>query len=171
MPRRAWPAAVAAALAVAAATAPGAAAATGFAFTAAGTTEGFGGDGGPARTAQLDLPSDVSVLPDGGYLVADTNNHRIRRVGADGRITTVAGTTMGFGGDGGPATQAQLNNPDGVAVLPGGGFLIADTDNFRVRRVDAGGTITTVAGAGTAGVSGDGGPACRRSSTRRSPSR
>jgi hypothetical protein len=116
------------------------------------------GDGGPATRAQLIDPFGVAPLADGGFLIADASNNRVRRVAADGTITTVAGTgTAGFSGDDGPATAAQLNFPGGVAPLAGGGFLIADTSNNRVRHVAADGTITTVAGGGT----GDGGPATR----------
>jgi sugar lactone lactonase YvrE len=128
--------------------------------TIAGTGEaGYSGDGGPATAARLFLAHGVAQLPDGSLLVADAGNNRIRRI-ADGIITTVAGTgERGFSGDGGPAVAAKIDNPRGVAVLPGGGFLIPDTDNHRVRRVDANGTITTVAGTGTPGFSGDGGAA------------
>ena len=128
--------------------------------TIAGTGEtGYSGDGGPATAAQLFLAHGVAQLPDGSMLVADAGNNRIRRI-ADGIITTVAGTgERGFSGDGGPAIAAKIDNPRGIAVLLGGGFLIPDTDNHRVRRVDANGTITTVAGTGTPGFSGDGGAA------------
>ncbi|MDS4031599.1 MAG: hypothetical protein RKO66_16215 [Candidatus Contendobacter sp.] len=114
----------------------------------AGTGEaGFAGDGGPATQAQLTSPVGVAVAPDGGVLIADAGNHRIRRVDTDGRIATVAGTgEAGFAGDGGPATQAQLNAPTAVAIAPGGGILIADTGNRVVRRIGADGHITTVAG-------------------------
>jgi hypothetical protein len=129
--------------------------------TVAGSgTPGFGGDGDGAQIAQLNQPAGVAALPDGGYLIADTGNNRIRRVSASGIITTVAGTgPAAFGGDGGPATSAALNAPSDVAPLTGGGFLIADTGNNRIRRVTADGTITTVVGAGPAGFGGDGGPA------------
>jgi hypothetical protein len=129
---------------------------------------GYAGDGGAATTALLTSPSDVSPLPGGGYLIADTSNHRIRRVAVDGTITTVAGAgpsagqTGAFGGDGQPATSAivRLNQPRGVAVTADGGFLIADTNNNVIRRVSAAGIITTVAGiGGQAGQGGDGGPA------------
>jgi sugar lactone lactonase YvrE len=99
-------------------------------------------------------------LADGRILVADTSNHRIRRVELDGTITTVAGTGIGgFSGDGGPATIARLRFPSGVAALPDGRILIADTENHRIRRVELDGTITTIAGSGASGSSGDGGPA------------
>jgi NHL repeat len=126
--------------------------------TAAGTGRGFGGDGGPAASAQLDRPRGVTALPGGGYLIADTFNHRIRRVAPDGTITTVAGTTQGFSGDGAGALKAQLSLPSDTAVLSGGGFLIADTGNDRIRRVAPDGTISTVAGT-SRGFGGDGGPA------------
>jgi hypothetical protein len=121
---------------------------------------GFGGDGDGAQIATLNQPAGVAALPDGGYLVADTGNNRIRRVSASGIIATVAGTgTAAYGGDGGPATSALLNAPSDVAPLTGGGFLIADTGNNRIRRVDVDGSIRTVAGGRTPGFGGDGGPA------------
>jgi len=120
----------------------------------------FSGDGGPAIEAALNNPAGVAVLPDGGYLIADAANGRVRRVFPDGTIKTVAGTgNYEFSGDGGPATAASLQVPLGVAVLPDGGFLIADAAADRVRRVSVAGIITTVAGNGTRGFSGDGGPA------------
>ena len=116
--------------------------------TVAGSgTGGFAGDGGAATAALLTSPSDVSPLPGGGYLIADTSNHRIRRVAADGTITTVAGAgpavgqTGGFAGDGQPATSTlvRLNQPRGVSVTADGGFLIADTTNNVIRRVSPAG--------------------------------
>src|SRR5207249_11644138 len=86
---------------------------------------------------------------DGGVYFDGRSDNRIRRVGPNGTITTVAGTGVwGFSGDGGPATQAQLNEPYGVAVAPDGSLYIADTDNHRLRRVGPHGIITTVAGPG-----------------------
>jgi hypothetical protein len=121
---------------------------------------GYSGDGGPATQASIFGPRGVVALPDGGFLIADSNNHRVRRVLPNGTITTVAGTgAQGYSGDNGPATSAQLNLPFGVSPLADGGFLIDDVGNHRVRRVSAGGTITTVAGTGVPGYSGDGGPA------------
>ena len=120
---------------------------------------GFSGDGGPATAAALDGISAVSTERDGGFLITDTTTNRIRRVAPDGTISTVAGSGFaGFGGDGGPATSALLSFPAGVAALPGGGFLIADGANGRLRRVSAKGTITTVAGGGEGGK---GAPAAR----------
>lgn len=127
-------------------------------ITVAGGGNSFG-DGGPATSAQLNAPARVVPLAGGGYLIADTGNDRIRRVGADGTITTVAGsgTVAGFGGDGGPATQATLSAPEGVAVRDDGSIAIADTGNERIRLVAADGTISTIAGTGTLGFAGDGG--------------
>lgn len=118
----------------------------------------YTGDGGPATLAALNAPARVVPLNGGGFLIADTGNHRIRRVDVDGRIRTVAGTGVaGFGGDGGPAGKASLNGPEGVAVLADGSIAIADSTNERVRLVGVDGTIRTLAGTGTAGFSGDGG--------------
>ena len=132
----------------------------GFIVRVAGLTlDDFSGDGGPAFGATLNSPNAVAPTADGGYLIADTGNERIRRVAPDGIITTVAGGGTGGLGDGGPATEAQLQGPYDVAVLPDGGFLIADYIAGRVRRVSPNGIITTVAGTGSPGTSGDGGPA------------
>jgi sugar lactone lactonase YvrE len=122
---------------------------------------GSGGDGGPATEASLDTPHGVAVDNRGHVFVADSPNHRIRMVDlATGTIRTVAGTGQeGFSGDGGPATAARLNRPRFLIVAPDGSLIIADTANYRVRRVDPSGIITTVAGSGVAGYSGDGGPA------------
>ena len=141
--------------------------------TIAGTgTAGFSGDGGPAAAAELDLPHGVAFTTGATLLVADALNNRIRAIDAGGTITTVAGTGVpGFAGDGGPAASAQIDAPRGVASLPGGGFLIPDSGNQRIRAVAADGTISTVAGDGTRGFAGDGGPATRPSSAFRSRSR
>src|SRR5262245_65912181 len=99
-------------------------------------------------------------MPDGGYVVSSRNWSNVRRVSPTGTITTLAGGNglNGFSGDGGPATKAQLNLPMGVAVQADGSVLIADSNNFRIRKVSPTGIITTVAGNGQAGFSGDGGP-------------
>ena len=133
--------------------------ATGTIATVAGTgAEGFGGDGGPATQAELARPAGVALDGEGNLYIADADNHRVRRVDAGGTITTVAGTgAEGFGGDGGPATQAELHWPTGVALDGQGNLYIADAGNHRVRRVDAAGTIATVAGTGDYGFGGDGG--------------
>jgi sugar lactone lactonase YvrE len=128
-------------------------------LTRAGTgTAGAIGDGSMAAAAQLNGPRGIARLADGSILVADTTNNRVRRIAADGTITTVAGTgAAGSIGDGGPAVLAQVSGPRDVAVGPDGvTWYVADTGGNRVRRVDAGGTITTVAGNGTAGFGGDG---------------
>jgi len=127
----------------------------------AGTgTVGSSGDDGPAIDAQLNRPLWVAVTADGGLLIADLGNNMVRRVSPAGVITRVAGTgAAGNSGDDGPATDAQLTRPTGVAVTADGGFLIADTNNNEVRRGAPAGLITRVAGTGTAGNSGDDGPA------------
>jgi hypothetical protein len=120
---------------------------------------GYLGDGNPPVDAQLYSPMGVAVDAAGDVLVADLSN-RIRKITPGGVITTVAGSGIaGFAGDGGPATNAQLNHPTGVIVDAEGGILIADQHNYRVRRVDPNGTITTVAGTGFAGGYRNGGPA------------
>src|SRR5438034_3104998 len=122
---------------------------------------GFSGDGGPATAAQLQYPYSVTLDATGNIFISDGND-RIRRVDATtGIITTVAGNgSAGFSGDGGLATAAQLNAPSGVAFDAAQNLFIADRFNSRIRRVDAAtGTITTVAGDGTFGFGGDGGPA------------
>jgi uncharacterized protein (TIGR03437 family) len=119
---------------------------------------GFSGDGGPATSASLNLPVGVAVDSAGNLYISDRGNFRIRKV-SGGIITTVAGNGVwGFSGDGGPATNASLAGPNGVAVDSAGNLYIADFGNNRVREV-SGGTITTVAGNGYTGFWGDGGPA------------
>ena len=123
-------------------------------------TAGFSGDGGPATAAQLNFPQGLAMVPDGSLYIADVYNNRIRRVGPDGIIQTVAGmATGGYSGDGGPATQARLNIPCRVHVAADGSVYIADTYGHRIRKVATDGIITTIAGTGVAGFSGDGGPA------------
>jgi sugar lactone lactonase YvrE len=124
---------------------------------AGGTTIGFFGDGGLATTARLNTPHASAVDRFGNVFIADYGNYRVRRVDTNGIITTVAGKgTSGFSGDGGQATNAAISNPAGVAVDGSGNLFIADYGNQRIRRVDPSGIITTVAGKGTAGFSGDG---------------
>ena len=129
--------------------------------TVAGTTSGgYSGDGGSATSAKLDSPTGVAVDASGNLYIADSRNHRVRRVDPAGQITTVAGTgSGGYSGDGGSATSAKLDSPTGVAVDASGNLYIADAGNHRVRRVDPAGQITTVAGTGSRGYSGDGGSA------------
>jgi RHS repeat-associated protein len=119
----------------------------------------FGGDGGLAVQAGL-IPFDMSVDAAGNLYIADSYNNRIRKVDTSGIITTVAGNgSKGFGGDGGAATLAALDNPKGVAVDTVGNLYIADSSNNRIRKVDSAGIITTVAGNGNSDFSGDGGAA------------
>jgi hypothetical protein len=131
----------------------------GVATTVAGTgTPGFSGDGGPATSAQLDAPWGVAVDSSGSVFISDSGNHRIRKIDAAGVISTIAGTGAGtFGGDGGLATAAKLFHPIGLQVDNTGAVLVADTYNHRVRKIDAAGVITTIAGTGSAGFTGDGG--------------
>jgi uncharacterized protein (TIGR03437 family) len=118
--------------------------------------QGFSGDNGPALNAAMNYPSAVTVDSAGDLYIADTGNHRIRKV-SKGIIATVAGNgTYGYSGDNGPATGAQLYHPQGVAVDSAGNLYIADAWNNRIRRV-ANGTITTAAGIGAFGLSGDNG--------------
>src|SRR5712692_10218672 len=128
--------------------------------TVAGTgANGFSGDGGPATKARLAFPFSVVVDAAGNVLIADTDNNRVRKVSPAGMISTVAGTGNGsFSGDGGPATEARLN-PWTLALDGAGNLFIGDNGNVRVRKVSPDGLITTVAGTGKAGFSGDGGPA------------
>ncbi len=99
-------------------------------------TPGFTGDGGPATQAQLGAPFGITLGPDGSLYFGDAYNHRIRRVGLDGIITTVAGTDeAAFSGDGGPATQAQLASPFGITFGSDGSLYISDTFNNRIRRI------------------------------------
>jgi sugar lactone lactonase YvrE len=133
--------------------------------TAVGTGEkGFAGDGGPATEALLNGPFDVCFDRAGNFYFSDTFNNRIRRVDASsGIITTIAGTgDKGYSGDGGPATDAALDEPYGVVVDRAGNLYIADRLNRRVRRIDGvTGVITTLAGTGEARYSGDRGPSTR----------
>ena len=138
-------------------------ASTGVISTVAGDgTPAFSGDGGQATSASLNSFRGVGLDSQGNLFIADTENHRIRRVdAATGVITTVAGDgNPAYSGDGGQATSASLNSPRGVVVDIAGNLFIADRDNNRIRKVDAStGVITTAAGDGTSGFSGDGGPA------------
>jgi sugar lactone lactonase YvrE len=121
---------------------------------------GFSGDGGPATQAQLRYPQDICGDHRGNIYISDWGNQRVRKVSPDGIITTIAGNgTRGFSGDGGLATQAQLCDPHGIFVDAVGNLFISDSGCERIRMVDSTGTISTVAGNGTPGFSGDGGPA------------
>jgi sugar lactone lactonase YvrE len=137
---------------------------TGMVSTVAGNgTYGYSGDGGPATSAELASPSAVAVGPTGqGLYIADTFNNVVREVALPtGIITTIAGTgTAGLNGNGGPATSAELFDPSGVVVDSAGNVYIADSDNLVVRKVTASTqVITTIAGNGTFGYSGDNGQA------------
>lgn len=112
---------------------------------------GLSGDGGLAIEAQLNAPGDIAVATDGSIYIADTNNHRIRRIDPNGIISTIAGTGTGsdgggFSGDGDMAVKAQLTYPNGVAIGPDGSLYIADSGNNCIRRIGINGMITTVAG-------------------------
>lgn len=127
---------------------------------------GFAGDEGPATAALFSDPQGLAVDLSGNVYVADKNNFRIRKIGTSGIVTTVAGNGAGsvtgfgtFSGDDGPAVDASLNFPSGVAIGPGGKIYIADRNNNRIRVLDPSGNITTLAGNGTSGFGGDGGPA------------
>jgi RHS repeat-associated protein len=129
--------------------------------TTAGTgTSGFGGDDAPAPAAALNEPTDVCATPDGTLYIADKANNRIRKVSPQGVITTLAGTgSPGYSGDGSSALHAELNNPSSVAVCAHGIVYVSDSGNHAVRKITPDGIIHTVAGTGTAGYSGDAGPA------------
>lgn len=121
---------------------------------------GYGGDGGAATSAQLYQPFGVTLDAAGNLYISDTLNHVVRKVVADGTITTIAGIgTRGFSGDGGLATKAMLNYPEGLAVDAAGNLYIADSLNCRIRVVTPAGMIMTVAGNGKFGSLGDGGAA------------
>lgn len=123
---------------------------------------GYSGDGGLAVNAKISFPDGIAVDAAGDVFFADSNNERIREIDTSGKITTVAGKgVMGYCGDGKPSLKACFNFPQGLAVS-GSDLYIADTSNCRVRKV-SGGVITTVAGNGTCGYAGDGGPATKAS--------
>jgi len=143
--------------------------ATGFIENLAGTgARAFGGDGGPANAARLDLPSSVVEDGLGRLVISDQANFRLRRVLTDGTIETICGIGVpGFTGDDGPAAEASIRSPVGQSAPPAGRIdmdadgriYIADTGNHAIRAIDLDGTLRTVAGSGVAGYSGDGGPA------------
>ena len=139
--------------------------ANGLITTVAGNgTESDTGDGGAATNATLNWPEGVAVDANGNLFIADLDNNRIRQVATNGIITTVAGDgTWGYSGDGGPATNAELSSISHVAVDAAGNLYIADSANHLIRKMDTNGIITTVAGDGAQGYSGDGGPATNAS--------
>jgi hypothetical protein len=125
----------------------------------------FAGDGGPATDARLNCPSGLVFDLQGNLFVADSLNNRVRMIDTHGVITTVAGSGEigldhgGYSGDGGPATKALMEFPYGLAFARDGNLLISDHGNDVIRMVDAAGMISTIAGTGHGGFSGDGGPA------------
>ena len=130
--------------------------------TIAGTgVKGFAGDGGPADKAQLNNPFGVARGPDGALYICDTDNHRIRKIAPDGKISTIAGTgERGWSGDGGPALQAKLNEPYEVCFDAAGNVFWVERMSHTARKLDVKtGVISTVAGCGMMGFGGDGGPA------------
>jgi sugar lactone lactonase YvrE len=133
----------------------------GIVTTVAGNDQyGYSGDGGSAILASFNYVDGIAVGPDGSLYLSDSNNQRVRRISTDGTVTTVAGNGQGgFSGDGGPANQATLKYPSGLALASDGSLYIADSNNNRIRRVALDGIITTVAGTGQYGFNGDGGPA------------
>ncbi len=136
-------------------------AATGDISTVAGGGSLQTGDGTLATAAWTNTPYDVAVDGAGNIYIADTFNHRIRKVDiGTGLISTIAGTgVQGYGGDGGAATSALLDTPSGIAVDSAGNVIFSDTVNHRIRKITPGGAISTIAGTGAGGFSGDGGPA------------
>ena len=121
-------------------------------------TGGYSGDGGAATAAKLAVPNGIAVDGMGNVYITDNSNSRIRKVDPTGIITTIAGNgTSGYGGDDGIATAAELRDPHGVAVDVAGNVYIGDFENYRIRKVNTDGVISTVAGNGTPGNSGDGG--------------
>jgi len=131
--------------------------------TVAGTGEaGFSGDGGPATKAKLDVPIAVAVDREGNLYITDESNYRIRKVDKDGIIHTIAGTgKKGYSGDGGPATEAALDDPVGIAVDGEANVFFSDHHNNVVHEIDRNGTITTVAGTGESGFNREKGPATK----------
>jgi sugar lactone lactonase YvrE len=123
-------------------------------------TAGFAGDNGQATAAELSIPFDVVKDASGNIYIADYSNNRIRKINTAGIITTIAGNGTGsYSGDGGQATAAEIADPPGIVLDPAGNLYIADYLNNRIRKVATSGIITTIAGNGTAGYSGDGGQA------------
>lgn len=125
----------------------------------AGTgSKGYSGDGGSAIEASLSTPRGLAIDSSGNVFIGDALNHRVRKVTVEGIISTVAGNgVQGYAGDGGPATTAQLNQPSDLAIDLSGRLYIADQLNYRIRRLEADGSISTVVGTGVQGNTGDGG--------------
>jgi sugar lactone lactonase YvrE len=127
--------------------------------TIAGTgVSGYSGDGSSATSAQLNTPNQIAIDAAGNLFIAEDYNHIVRKINTSGVISTIAGNgTLGFSGDGAAATSAQLNRVSGIAVDGAGNIYICDADNFRIRKINTQGIISTIAGVGTNGHSGDGG--------------
>ena len=120
------------------------------------TTAGFTGDNGPATAAKLNSPHDVVVFA-GNIYISDQNNNRVRKINPAGIMTTIAGNgTAGFLGDGGPASAAELDLPTGLAIDNTGNLYIADQSNYRVRKINTSGIISTIAGNGVFTYTADG---------------
>jgi len=133
----------------------------GLARLAGNGREGFLGDGGPALNAELSLPGLIALSRSGDLYIVESMDNRIRKVSAAGIITSIAGTSgyNGYSGDGGPASEAMLSLPSGLAVDAAGNVYFTDSGNHRIRRISPDGTIQTIAGNGSSGNTGDGGPA------------
>lgn len=132
--------------------------------TLAGTgKQGNAGDGGPAKEAELDNPFGIVRGPDGAHYFCEYTGQRVRRIDAEGRISTIAGTgETGYSGDGGPARDGTFNKPHEIRFDAAGDLFIVDMVNHAVRKIDMKtGLLSTVAGTGEAGYSGDGGPATK----------
>ena len=130
-------------------------------FAGAGI-RGYSGDRGPATQARLAGPNDIDFDSSGNVYIADTGNHRVRAVDSAGQITTFAGSgDAGYSGDGGPAQAAQLHAPAAICFDSAGALYICDFGNHCIRKVSTGGIISTIAGTGKKGFTGDGGPAIR----------
>ncbi len=132
-------------------------------FTIAGNgyaLGGYTGNGGKATSAEINQPYGVTVDAIGNIYISDCQNNVVRKVNTKGIISTFAGARyFGYSGDGGPATAAEFHYPYGLAVDGSNNLYIADNMNYRIRKVNAGGIISTIAGNGVSGFSGDGGPA------------
>ncbi|MES2776068.1 MAG: hypothetical protein V4722_17965 [Bacteroidota bacterium] len=130
----------------------------GIVSTIAGTgIPGFSGDGGLATNARLSLPNAIAIDTGGNIFISDFGPRRVRKIGTDGIIITVGGNGgSGFSGDGGPAISAQISTPNGLVADNRGNIFVSDRDNQRVRKIASNGIISTIAGNGTAGFSGDG---------------
>lgn len=123
---------------------------------------GYNGDGGLAMRATLYNPMGIAVDKNGNIFVADLSNHVIRRINSAGIVSTIAGNgQLGYSGDGGPATAARLNRPFGIAIDDAGNLFISEEENHVIRKITTAGVISTIAGTGDEGYSGDGGPAVK----------